>query len=418
MTAIEFYDKAPVDNVVCALTTVPDKIIFIGDGKEMRRFEPAYRNFLQKRGLDVELEYRSIPRNSLSQLVAELSTIVETETDCVFDLTGGEDLVLVAVGMVYQKYKDTHSVQLQRLNVLNGVLTDCDGDGLLNGRGNPALSVEESIALHGGVVRYEGDGHLGTYCWEITRDFEMDVELLWSVCRENPGLWNTQAGVLGGMNAFQMDEDDPLSISAELGELRDYLAARGTQYTAVNELLRFLQTYGLIEDLEDDGNRLIFAYKNEQVKRCLTKAGTVLELMVFLTARRLTGKDGQAWYNDSMNGVFIDWDGDLHQRTDAEKDTENEIDVVLMQGLRSVFVSCKNGYVDDDELYKLDAVANRFGGKYAKKVLVATYLGKADENSKQHFRQRATDMKIHLVEGVHELDDAQFERMVRHLING
>ncbi len=417
MTAIEFFDKTPLDNVVCVLTTVPDKIIFIGDGKEMRRFAPVYQSFLDKRGLAVELEYRSVPRTSLSRLVEELSAIAETEESCVFDLTGGDDLSLVAVGMVYQKYKDTKSIQLQRLNVRNGVLSDCDDDGILCGTGNPTLTVEESIGLHGGVVRYEEDGHVGTYAWEITRDFEMDVELLWSVCREDPGLWNVQAGVLGGMNAFLMDEDDPLSIEVELGTLQEYLAKKGTAYTEVNGLLRFLNSYGLIEDLEDDGNRLVFAYKNEQVKRCLTKAGTVLELKVFLTARRLTGKDGQAWYTDSMNGVFIDWDGDLHQRADAEKDTENEIDVVLMQGLRSVFVSCKNGYVDDDELYKLDAVTNRFGGKYAKKVLVATYLGKVDEDSKEHFRQRASDMKIHLVDGVHELDDAQFDRMVKNLIS-
>lgn len=62
--------------------------------------------------------------------------------------------------------------------------------------------------------------------------------------------------------------------------------------------------------------------------------------------------------------------------TDEEKDTENEIDVVLMKGLTLIFISCKNGQVDDDELYKLESVTNRFGGLYAKKVLIATYLGK------------------------------------------
>ena len=416
LTAIEFFDKTPLENVISVLTTVPDKIIFIGDGKDMRRFDGIYRTFLEKRGLTVMLEYRPVQRNNITMLVEELSAIVEAEERCVFDLTGGDDLALVAVGMVYQKYRDEKPMQLQRLNVLNGVVTDCDSDGEIVGTDKPTISVEENICLHGGVIRYEEEGHAGTYAWELTADFVEDVELLWSVCRENPGLWNAQLNVLGAMSLFTYD-DDPLSICVDLGVLQDYAQSHGINYVEVHELLQFFNAYGLIEDLEDDGRRVIFAYKNRQIKRCLSKAGTVLELKVFITARQLTAKEGTAYYTASMSGVFIDWDGSLHTRQDEEKDTENEIDVVLMQGLRPVFISCKNGQVDDDELYKLDAVTNRFGGRYAKKVLVATYLGK-NGRSMEHFRQRAADMKIHLVDGVHEQDDAQFAKMVKHLING
>ena len=49
---------------------------------------------------------------------------------------------------------------------------------------------------------------------------------------------------------------------------------------------------------------------------------------------------------------------------------------MLMRGVIPVFVSCKNGAVDSNELYKLNTVADRFGSIYAKKIIAATYLGK------------------------------------------
>ena len=43
MTAVEFYDRTPIENVISSLTTVPD--IFIGDGKVMKKFDSVYRTF-------------------------------------------------------------------------------------------------------------------------------------------------------------------------------------------------------------------------------------------------------------------------------------------------------------------------------------------------------------------------------------
>ncbi|MBQ3004644.1 MAG: hypothetical protein IJD88_01815 [Clostridia bacterium] len=69
-----------------------------------------------------------------------------------------------------------------------------------------------------------------------------------------------------------------------------------------------------------------------------------------------------------MTGVVIDWDGKLHdENTEKVLDTENEIDVLMMHGVIPVFVSCKSSSVDSNELYKLNTIAEKFGGPYAKK---------------------------------------------------
>ena len=87
---------------------------------------------------------------------------------------------------------------------------------------------------------------------------------------------------------------------------------------------------------------------------------------------------------------------------------------MLMHGVVPVFISCKNGAVGDEELYKLNTVAHRFGNAYVKKVLVATTLRKA-VNSRKYFLERAKDMKITVIEDVHEMTATEFEKKLKAL---
>ena len=79
-----------------------------------------------------------------------------------------------------------------------------------------------------------------------------------------------------------------------------------------------------------------------------------------------------------------------------------------------VFVSCKNGIVTADELYKLNTVAERFGGEYSQKVLIATSIQSLGEAG-EYLRQRAEDMNIRIIEDVQNLDDAELERKLKSL---
>ena len=77
--------------------------------------------------------------------------------------------------------------------------------------------------------------------------------------------------------------------------------------------------------------------------------------------------------SDSVYRIFLEAYG---LNIEPAYRTANEIDFMLMKGLTPIFIPWKIGQVYDDELYKLESVANRFGGLYAKNVLIATYLGK------------------------------------------
>lgn len=414
MTIVEFFDDVSINNMASCIAIKPDKIIFIGEKKPMHKQEAAYLRVINACGIDVSFEYRHINRNSVQQIVSVLTEIAENEDCCTFDLTGGEDLVLVAMGIVFEKFRDSGKIQMHRFNVRTGMVFDCDKDGFLPDVEKPMLSVKDNIMLYGGcIVPY--DGRKGTYNWIFDAEFAADLKNMWDICKSDPGLWNAQTGTIGFMAEKSRSVGNPLSVSANKSHIEDLMKKRRSKFVWVPGVVHAFYENGFITELDDSADYVSFTFKNEQIKQCLTKEGTLLELMVLLFALSAKEKDGSATFNDAVNGAYIDWDSALHDITDDEKDTENEIDVLLMKGLVPVFISCKNGYVDETELYKLNTVAGKFGGPYAKKVLVATYQGKSTEDGQKYFRQRAEDMQIQLIENVHGLSPEAFAKKIKNL---
>ena len=92
--------------------------------------------------------------------------------------------------------------------------------------------------------------------------------------------------------------------------------------------------------------------------------GAILELHTYIMEK--SGSD------DCRVGVHLDWDGVIHKESGI--DLLNEVDVLTLSGNTLTFISCKSGKMNYTQtlhaLYELDTVANRFGGRYCKRVLV------------------------------------------------
>lgn len=410
MTAIEFYDRAPIENIISSLTTKPDKIIFIGDGDALNASIDIYKRFVAKRNLPIFIDHRAIDKNDLNNIVKVLSKIVENEKDCVFDLTGGDDLVLVAMGIVYAKYPQKN-IKMQRFNVAEDFVSDCDFDGNVLYEGTPEITVAENIELHGGAIRYKRDGETVTRKWGLTDDFVSDINKMWSVCKNDPGRWNAQVNVLAVANKHF---SNGLSVQFDLTALKSELQKEEVKYISIKSFLELLNIKKIIRNLVINGSGYSFTYKNDQVKDVFNASGTLLELKILSVAKKIETKCKTPYFTSLMSGVFIDWDGEFHTRSDADKDTENEIDVVLMKGTIPVFISCKNGAIKEIESYKLDTVANRFGGKYVRKALFATYLG-ATANEK-HLEKRMQDMGILFVKNIHRMSDDKIAQKIIDLV--
>lgn len=416
MTYIEFFDKEPCENVIACLSLAPERVIFIGENsKVMKRHIENYRRVFSERGENIEFLYRVVPKNSKNDAVELISEIVNTYEDCVFDITGGQGVLILALGIVYERNPDKN-IQITKYNPRTNAVYDCDDGEDSKQTASPSLTVEEVVRIHGGDILYgDAEDEGKTYLWELDEEFVTDTELMWYCCKQDVRLWNTQIGVFEAIFKSGRLSDGGLTAEAAIAAVNFYLQRFNSSYKVFDEIKKFLIKYGLITLYDDkDGKNVKLSFKNKQVKKCLTKAGMALEMKVFVTAGGLA--DGEDYiYNDVLNGAVIDWDGEYHDEADEELyDTENEIDVILMHGVVPVFISCKNGVLTSDELYKLNTVANRFGGKYAKKVLVTTAISSLGEAGK-YIRQRAGDMKIRIIDDIHTLSDEEIEKKLRTL---
>ncbi len=412
MTLVEFLDNDPVENLTGALTVEADRIIFVGRSELIRKTEWELKNILEYRDLPGDPAFVRINPYDEDSIMDALVQILEENRDCVFDLTGGEDLVLFAFGRLYERYA-ARGIRLHWLNVHNG-RERYVGEEETRSAEQPNLSVEENIMLHGGIIIYDDIMPNGTHEWTFDGDFLSDVERMWEICRGELRLRNYQTTLLKEIETINRGlDDDPLLLEADSGEIFSAFS-RDDAYPTLIGIYPQLQRAGLLTEYTFNERFFRVRYKNEQVKRCLTKAGTILELKTYIAACALQDHDGTPVFQDGKVGVFIDWDGQVNEWWE-DAGTANEVDVVMMHGLVPVFISCKNGAFSVDELYKLCTVADRFGRGYAKKILVC-----ADESrligSADHFHDRAAAMGVKLITDAASLSDEAFRKSLMRAV--
>ena len=413
MTYIEFFDANAIENMCACLTQAPKRVIFIGDkAKLMRKAAVYYSKVMEDRGHQVEFITKGVNRNDLAGIIKLLSQIVETYDNCHFDLTGGEDLYLVAAGAVRERYPEKN-IQMHWFNIKNNTLVDCDQDGVTIMTEPPHLNVEEQVRIYGGEVAYDDETPLGTHRWDMNEEFVEDIGKMWNVCRMNPRRWNTLIGVLVEAEKVAEPDEDPLMMVASKAKIIEKLEEKNYHFLWAPEIARALFASGLLTVCDCNETTVRVGYKNQQIRRLMQSAGRILEMKVYSVARGLLDNNGKNVYCDVMTGVYIDWDGDV-QAPSEHYDTVNEIDVMMMRNMIPVFVSCKNGGISHEELYKLVSVADRFGGKYARKVLIANSVT-VDSDFYRHLSQRAADMGIQMVPNLYQLEEEDLCRLIRNL---
>ncbi len=395
MTYIEFFDREAAENLCAALLDRPEHIVFLGDSrKRLEHHAALYRDIFARRGYAPRITCRTVNKNKVEDILAVLRALREEFPGCVFDATGGEDLCLMALGMLYSECGG-ENISIQRTNLASGTVQRyAGGENWVSRRESPTLTVEENVRMFGGRVIYDSEIPLGTHVWELDVDFAADIKAIWEVCRRDPKAWNRQVKVLETLERQRDGDSDALCSRARVERLLTVLNRPDLDSIVDADILTGLIRCGAVTDFGEADGTLRIAYKNDRVKRCLTKAGLALELRVFLALKEAE-HGGVPVYNDVMTGVCIDWDGVLDSEL-RNNGPQNEIDVLAMRGMVPVFISCKNGMVETEELYKFSSVAESFGGKYARKVLIVNGLD-TDTAFGRAFLGRAEELSVRVV---------------------
>lgn len=407
MTVVEFFEKSPFENMVSCLTVKPKKLIFLGDETQMAKTISTYENFLATKHPGTKIIPRNIDKNNLQNIVETLTDIIKNEEDCIFDITGGDDLALLACGIVFAVYRDKYPFKMQRVDIESGRIIDCDCDNEISFHGEFSLTVRELISLHGGVMARE------KFVPDVSH--KRDVDTLWNIARRSNDDWNNSLAVLCEFEKRTVPKGDRMSINLDLQTLLSEIRNYNIKFNRYYSFMRTLLQNDIITDLSVSGTSFSYKYKNATVRRCLNTPGDILEMKTYYEALCFV-KNDKPFFDSCNIGVTIDWDGVIHGSNSSIKDTKNEIDVMLMHAMTPVFISCKNGQVPEIELYKLNTVAERFGGKHAKKILIATDFDRESEDSERSYIQRAKDMDITFITDAVNLKDNDWKNLFENII--
>ena len=378
---IEFFDKEPIENIITCLKFKMDKVVFFGQQDIMTTEAKGItkRTLREICGIE-DVSFVELSMKDIDRVLEGITSVVQQEEKrggkCFFDLTGGADMLLVAMGM----YSATHNIPMHRFDVSDGELkilnTDADHiDGCVESR-SISLTIEDLVQLHGGVIDY---GMQKDFKENLSdRSFRQDISTLWQIASANMRQWNGFSSVL---KATKTTVESALDEWLDREKVRRTAGKNGAigSETVFIDYLKQLEKVHCIENLKTHGEWISFRYKSGHLRNCLLDAGSVLELHTYFQRRE------SGLYDDCRIGTHLKWG------TNAADDgymVNNEIDVLLLRGYVLTFISCKGGAADQMALYELDTVASRFGGKYAVKELVTA------SQPEMHHRQRAEEMHI------------------------
>ncbi|MDP4118589.1 MAG: DUF1887 family CARF protein, partial [Bacillota bacterium] len=166
---------------------------------------------------------------------------------------------------------------------------------------------------------------------------------------------------------------------------------RGELDSFVKELIR---ENILVRD-QKNGKEIWILFKNDRIKEWFEKTGNVFEMFTYSAVCSILSKDTAGLKNMVLSDAKIYWP--------EVENLFNEIDVVFMHGYIPVFVSCKNGKIGDSELYKFKIVAERFGGPYAKKILIAAESLEDLMGEGTGIKFRSESFGINVIDGVEKM---------------
>lgn len=358
---VEFFDENPIENVITSLNYKVDKTLFFGYANMIKENQNCTERFLKDICGVREVEFCIVDDFDLTGIIDTISNVIEEDIQSghsvFFDLTGGESLPLVAFGILSREL----SAPMHTYDIYSGQMHEYgyEGSPLLSelAEYDPiSLNLDSFISLYGGTINYRMHKDFKD-TW--SKDDIKDVVDMWNLSRRYKTKWVYYSALLR-----KFMPDDNLTVHTEakkfLTELKKNpaIGSIGT----FNQFLDSCASLGFLKDVCHENGVYSFRYKNASIKNYFWDGGSILEMYAFLKETH----ENDA--NDCRVGVHIDWDGVIHNM--PGRDVLNEIDIMSMKNNLPTFISCKIGNVDQMALYELETVANRFGGKYAKKVLV------------------------------------------------
>ena len=365
-TLIELYDENPIENVLGTEMFRPKTTVLLCPQEEASGMKTSLEKYFRHRKCSTRLVVVPVSLVDASKVEKRLREVLQEYEDCTIDISGGTDAALFAAGAVGG---DTSVITFSRRK--NSFFEIRNAPFARSCPCTVRLDARSCFLMAGGTLLpgREDSRELKTRTDEIDR--------LFAVFRRFSMIWNRQVSYIQ-----RISSSEPGNLEAR-GE-RVIRGEQGT-LTVSEELLRALHGEGLIRDLQVTETQAGFSFPDETVRFWLRDIGAVLELIVFKTCLEA------GCFDDVVLSAVVNWEGGKNQRNAVT----NEIDVVAVRGIHPVFISCKTNEIRTEALNELAILRDRFGGKYARAMIVTSANATA---SRALSRMRASELNIEVVE--------------------
>ena len=386
VVVFEFLSREPIENVITAMNFQVDKLVFFGNHEDIISQKERTENFLRKYCAVQSIVFLPLSGSNLQSVLQTMRKEIESELSknakLFFDITGGESLMLVAFGMLSREYETPmhmYDIYKGKLLELNAREEHTGISSIATKRPVP-MTLDKLIEMHGGVINYKLQKDIKDVPDEESRE---DILKIRKVMKLHSEHWNPFSEFL----RENMNPDEEGRVYRKESTVLKALADSSNKLKSAHKFYQIMEDLaraGAILDLKHFEGKYQFRFKNKAIKGYLWDGGSILELYSYLQEKEHS--------DECRVGVHLDWDGVLEGPSGI--DVLNEIDVLSLRGYIPTFISCKSGKLSPQQclhaLYELDTVANRFGGKYAKKRLVVT------SEINEVYQERALEMGIEL----------------------
>lgn len=396
MRIIEIYDSEKLIYNVMPQALYPEaEFVFVAAAGVMSNTaRHRIKKFFELRGAE-EPRFLEIEEITVDK-VAEAIEPLLIGRDCFIDMRGGPELLHAALGAIAERY----DLSMFQINPYTALIKLIRGKLPVPLPKAPDLKFKELISLTGGCVATPTK-RLGktTTKEEEYQVVERAVERLWIRYSKSSTSYNSQNNrftkIINPLNEY-------FDLEGKHGELVSIRFPRIKQmskkdFNWATKYIRQLKGEGVVDIEQLDSDGIVFRYKNFTCRELIEKSGTLVELFGFISAIRSNR------FTDVLQSVELDWDGKLSYDGTA-LGTNNEVDLVLVDGFTIYYISCKSGRFDRVALYELDAVASKFDTGNIRKLVLCDKVA-------QSVRERANNMGIQILSNVSECDT--FEDLAR-----
>ena len=380
-TLIELYDESPIQNVLGTEMFHPEETILIcpPEVASDQNLKDSLRKYFRHRGCDVRLTFVPVSLLDAEKVAVQLREVLNTHDECAIDIAGGTDASLFAAGAVSGEfpvytYSRKKNMFFEIRNAPFARSLPC----------TVRLDIESCFLMAGGTLLpgREDNKKLAGMLEQIDR--------LFTVFCEYRTIWNRQISYIQKISS---SEEGVLEADGKRTEKSDH-----GMITADEGLLLALEKAGLVKDLSCTDEHVHFSFPDSMVRFWLRDIGSVLELHVY----RACLKAG--CFDDVVLSAVVNWQGGRDQRDGVT----NEIDVMAVQGIQPVFISCKTSEIKTEALNELAILRDRFGGKDSRAIIV-TSTSSGSNHAPMH--RRASQLGIEVL----EWEDIGLEDLVDHL---